>query len=281
MSGAFVARAGADGQSLLWIDAVDYGHRLLLNGKPMPWDDVGAYLAFARRLQSLLESDVLSLDLGRFFRDRVAQSPALAAAMGEKRRATFPLRTMLADSGARTRLVELVAAVSASHPGLPLLLELPAPADWLCAAWQAAKKGPAPEIDTEIAETAAMYVADFLRCFAGSTVAGVLLHAGDAPLDPAVCQPLANVAAHYRWSFGAKVEEAGHGFDFIVADHPVAGCLTGLNYRLGAGPPPARPANTFLVVQVDADAEPDAVLEQLAALRDAAPQTNMRTLSCP
>lgn len=281
MSGAFAARASNAGLSLLWVDAVDYGRRLLLNGKPMPWDDVGAYLAFTRRLQSLLESDVLSLNLGAFFRDRVAQTPALASAMGEKRRATFPLRTMLADGSARERLVELATAVTASYPGLPLLLELPAPADWLCAAWQAAKKGPAPEIDTEIAETAAMYIADFLRCFAGTPVAGLLLHAGAAPLDPAACQPLANVAAHYRWSFGARAEEPGHGFDFVVADRPVAGCLTGLSHRLGAGPAPGRPANTFLAVQVDAEAEPNAVLEQLSALRDAAPPTPIRSLSCP
>lgn len=267
MSGAFVARAGTDGQPLLWIDAVDYGRRLLLNGKPMPWDDVGAYLAFTRRLQSLLESDVLSLDLGAFFRDRVAQTPALASAMGEKRRATFPLRTMLADGSARERLVELATAVTASHPGLPLLLEMPAPADWLCQAWQAAKKGPAPEIDTEIAETAAMYVADFLRCFAAVPVAGVLLHAGGAPLDPTACRPVANVAAHYRWSFGALADEAAHGFDFVVAGKPVAERLTGLRHRLGETPSPGRPANTFLVVQVDADAEPDTVLEQITALR--------------
>ncbi len=194
----------AEERSPLWIDAWAYGQQLLNRGNHPPWDDVGAFVSFYGRLQGLVKSDILALEIGNFYACWLRQNPALLATMGEKRRLGYALRSMLADPAARAQLHEVIKAVCDSNPDVPVLLALPSPKQWMASAHCHARQLDKAEVSWDDAESASMYVADFLRCFADCELSGVLLRdaedagpAGDG--DVARYQPVINVANHYHW----------------------------------------------------------------------------------
>ena len=80
----------------LWIDAWSYGETLLNRGERAPWNDVGQMAAFVGKLQDLVASDVLMVEVQSFYDYWLQHNPALLEAMAEKRRLGYPLRTLLA-----------------------------------------------------------------------------------------------------------------------------------------------------------------------------------------
>lgn len=252
----------------LWLDYSDYAARLLAGGRG-PWLDVAACLAWQRKAQGLLKSDVLGLPLAAVAAAWLDAQPGLRAAMAEKRRALFPLKTLLADVGLRGHLAELASGLRACFPATPLALVSPTPGRWVAEAWRQAH---ASDIDVseDDADSAAVYLADFLRSFGESGVDVLLLQSGSQ--GAAACQPLHNLAAHYRWQTGlqqAGSDAEGDGFDFLIGARATPGKRAGHvipdDFWTGT-PPPHCPPQGFLYAPIPPDAQPETVLQRLAEL---------------
>ena len=273
-----IGRLGASGKGL-WLDHGAYSARLLSAGT-VPWMDAGAAIAWMRKAQSLLRSDVVSLPLRDVAAAWLAAHPGTVSAMAARKRAVYPLKTLLADEALRAHLVALVKSLRSSFADQILVLALPSPRHWMLRAYAQAHSGDTVEIEADDVDSAAVYVADFLRGFADCGIDGVLLE--ESPESaPSVAQslplyqPLLNVAAHYRWDAGLLLPAdapapVGEGLDFVVASGPVAGSAQGLRiparfWQDGQAPP--CPSQGFRFAEIPADAHPEGVLERLASLR--------------
>jgi hypothetical protein len=188
----------------VWFDSLAYCRRKLLDGRPVPWASPGELSAFFARAQSMFRSDALVVELADLCAQRVERDDALRGAMAARTRPGAALRALLADEGVRAAATDALAVVGGASA--PVVLSVPAPARWLAiAAEQAGAVAAAPE--TRHVEAAAMYVADFLRAFAGARVDGLLLD-DDASADVEAYRPVLNVAANYRWPVWVRTDEA-------------------------------------------------------------------------
>lgn len=262
----------------LWLDDSDYAERLLANGHT-PWREVAEYVAFRRKAQGLLRPDFVAVPLVRFAADRVAADSALQAAMGSKKRAIVPARTLLADETLRAHLVEVLKGLRAAFGAAPLALVLPSPRAWVGAAYRLAFGADAEvEVGGDEADACAVYVAEFLRSFGESGVDGLLLEE-DAGAEPASAeeigwyQPVLNLAAHYRWDLGLRLPTASaysgalEGLQFHIAPAALPGAVHGLALGDAFWNGEAAAAAALRYARVPVDAVPERVLERLATLR--------------
>ena len=260
---------------LLWLDADAYAAQLL-SGGAVPWTDAAALVAWHRQAMALVRNDVAALRVASVAEAWIAADPGLCEQMRERRQPLMPLRQLLASEALREHLLEVLAGLRFNNAGSPLALLLPSPRAWLVQAFTAAHGEP-PALDDEIVESAATYLADFLRSFAEAGIDALLLEPADdepaaTPSELEVYQPLRNVASHYGWAFGLRGSGAAAalGFDFAIAPQPQAGVPTGL-LRAAGDWTSAAPADdggaAFVYAQVPAHLRPESVLERLAGWR--------------
>src|SRR5208337_5196475 len=160
-----------------WFDSLAYCRAKLLSYGPVPWDSPGEVAAFFGKAQGMFRSDALLVDLGDLLAWRVGHDGLLRAAMAARSRPGYALRTLLGDERARAIAQEAVTAIAAGSGATPVVLSIPSPARWLRVTAEQAGQEPVPP-DPDRADTAAMYIADFLRIFAGEGVDGLLLDEG-------------------------------------------------------------------------------------------------------
>jgi len=261
----------------LWLEASAYGARLLAGGHA-PWLDLAACTAWQRKLHGLLKTEVLGVPAAAVIEAWLAAHSELRAAMAAKSRAVYPLKTLLSDEPLRRHLAELLAALRAGLPGLPLVLVLLSPRAWVAQAYAQAH-GEVVEVGDDEADNASLYIADFLQTFAEAGLDGLLLVEPDdqPPLGAvtlACYQSVANVAAHLRWDLGLSAPSLAPdcialpgGWSYAVAPWSLAPLPTAqalpASYWSGA----AASSGDFIYAAIPADAQPEAVLERLAALR--------------
>lgn len=264
---------------MLWIDADEYAGHLLADGV-VRWTDAAALIAWHRQAMTLVKSDVAALRVASVAAAWIAADAELFAQMRERRRPLAPLRHLLACEPLRAHLQEVLGGLRFNNADTPLVLMLPSPRAWLVHAFMAAH-GETPEIDDEDVESAATYVADFLRAFAQTGIDAVLLELADgedaaAPSAADIHQPLLNVAHHYGWQIGlqwaatATPTAAPSGFDFAIAPAAIAGLPTGLQLPLtcwASGAPVDAAATAFVYASVPAQMRPETVLERIAGWR--------------
>ena len=262
---------------LLWIDADDYCERLLANGQA-PWTDAAAWLAWQRKGQGLLRSDVVALPVARVIDGWLEAQPGARSAMGLKNRLLLPLRTLLANEALRAHLVEMIVGLRASQGSTPLVLMLPSPRAWVAIAYQQAFADEAePEVSADDADSAAVYIADFLRAFGEAGLDGVLL-VESAETVPASDDDLScygavfNLAAHYRWACGIELPKTGHfdasSLDFVISGEVQAG-VRRHGHRIAWQSETAKVAH-FSFITVPVNGEPEQVLDRLRRLRESA-----------
>lgn len=272
-----VASAAPDG-GLLWLDANDYATALLARGAP-PWRDVAATLAWQRKSQGLLRSDVVSLPLAVVIEAWLAQTPALRGAMAAKPRLLAPLKLLLADEPLRAHLAELVRGMRAGFGDAVLALKIPSPRLWPALAYAQAFGADQPaEVSADDADAASVYVADFLRGFGDAGVDALLLEDTAASVpgcdDDLSCYgAVINVARNYRWDLGLLQPTAADydaaPLDFVIAPEPQRGArLAALRLPASFWDTGVAAAAPLRYVEVPANALlPEAVLERLSALR--------------
>ena len=263
----------------IWFDSLAYCREKLLSGAPLPWGSPGELTALVGKAQGMFRSDALLVDLGDLYAERVAADGELRAAMAARSRPGYALRTLLGDERARAIAKEAVTAIAAGSGATPVVLSIPSPARWLRVTAGQAGQEPVPP-DPDRADTAAMYIADFLRIFAGEGVDGLLLDEGPAPpgdlIHPEAYRSVLNVADHYEWpvliSCGAAPawpHGAVSGVAGWIGSAPASqaagrsGIFAGADFWAGAEP--ASGADLLLAV-VPAGADPGAVMQRVRAL---------------
>lgn len=266
----------------LWLDYSEYAGALLAGGS-VPWLDVSELVAWQRKAQGLLQSDVLELPIGEVGNAWLQAHPALLDAMRSKNRPVFPLKTLLADAALRAHLLEIARGLRASFARLPLALVCPSPKRWALDAYRAAfgdDGAGAADFGADETEDASAYLADFLRSFGDVGVDILLLQESvdSEPEDAAgleAYRPVLNVAAHYRWEIGLAAPGGRYrgdaaDFGFVIAPQAANGRRSGRmvpsDFWSGAAASDC-PENGFRYARVPGDAKPETVLQRLAALR--------------
>lgn len=267
-------KVAAAGRVPLWLDDARYSSLLLAAGSP-PWSDASGYCAWRRRAQGLVRSDVLMFPLDAALMAWLQSSPELLTALKARRRPLYPLKTLLADAGLRAHLTELIRALRGISSDLPLALACRLPRVLAADTFQLAL-GESCEIEDDDADSASVYLADLLRAFGELGVDGLLLgtldDVRDGPLD-AFCQPLQNLAAHYRWDIGRfqPPQHATDGFSFIVTSAPTSHpATTGVaidsaSWQNDPGATPVR--GDFRYAEIPTTLAPDRVSSRLDMLR--------------
>lgn len=263
----------------LWIDYNEYAGALLAEGG-VPWLDVAKLISWQRQANRLLSSDVISLPLVQVVKQWLKKHPKLVEMMGSKRRIGFALRTLLANLDLRTHLIDLSDGLRTSFPNLLLALVTPSPAVWVGQAHAQAFAGELIEIDIDSIDSAAVYVADFMRIFAEAGIDVLLLeeNAATEPTDQETIdayKPLFNLAAHYRWELGLRVPSGSSigtlgGPDFWIAPRTVSGIRVGAAVGIGfweGETAPVYPEGGFWFLEIPAKENPEHVLDRLATLR--------------
>jgi len=276
----FQAMLDAGDRKPLWLDYSAYAAALLASGAA-PWLDATATVAWLRKAQGLLKSDVVALPLPEICTAWLGAHPSLCQSMAAKRRAVAPLRALLADESLRALIVDLLRTQRAIFDQQPLALVCASPRRWVLDAYRMAF-GTAAEVEVgdDEADSASVYIADFLRAFGDTGVDALLLQESvdSEPADAAgvvLYQSLLNVAVHYRWSCGlyapgGRYAGGDAGLAFVIAPQATTGARAGAlvaDSFWQDGVAPACPPAGFRYARIPVDAQPERVLQQLASLR--------------
>ncbi|MFH7333947.1 hypothetical protein [Streptomyces sp. KHY 26] len=251
-------------RTALVVDHQRYAPAVILQGRPVPWTDPVAFAQYTGQVQGLLRPDTTLLDLGAYYDDVLTRDDTLRAGLSARTRTGYALRTLLAHEPTAVAAVEL-AEVVARASATPLVVQIPSPMLWLARTHELSGAGPITDLTTDHAETAAMYVADWLRRLAAPPVSMLMLDerdpsAGELPQpDDSVYAPVANVTDHYRWALGRRT-----GQGVTVGGSGLTGPRIPQEFWHGDGV--ALPSGDFLLADIPADAAPETVLAQLAKL---------------
>jgi hypothetical protein len=249
----------------LILDHVSFGSARLLHGAAMPWSEAVDCQNYYGQAEGLLRPDATLIDVGAAYIHHLAMRRDLLGAMGARSRVGYALKTMLADD-ALADSVTAVVRVLAETSRLPLVLQVPAPLRWLALTVAAMAEGEPGALTGEHAESASMYIADWLRRFASLPVTLLLLDgrrddhpalAGLAADDLDSYAPLINAADHYRWGLALRTDDKVH-----LHGSDAQGVVLPGSFWVDEQAPQA----SLMLGEVPADAEPGHVLERLASL---------------
>lgn len=269
-------RAG-EGRARIWLDHTHYSTRLLVAPGASPWDSPAVFMAYLNQSQALLKSDVVTIDVGDLYRGCLDQDPAVRLSMVGKRRPAGALKALLDAFAPRELLAEVLVAATARFGGaMPVVLRLPSPRAFVAFARRMAE-GDDLAFDADTVESAAVYMADYLRYFASLQPDGLLLaeHPADLPASAAEIElygPVLNLAEHYRWGLGLHLGDGAEdpsagvkGVGFAIAG--AASGAMGIDVSADLRAPSETAPGRFLFATLPGDAEPEQVLTSLARLR--------------
>lgn len=268
-----IQQRGSD-SALRWLDWFDYGQKVILNDRDIPWGDTASLVNFLGQGQSLLKLGVASIPLGDYFNWWITQKPAALEEMHGKKRVGFALKKFLANTSLRKDLKDLISAAAASS-STPFVLSIPSPRQLLPWAHGTANQLSESAIDLEevAVDSATVYLADFLREFADTQLAGVLVYEADnAELESeqlALYQPIVNIGDAYQWAIGVYAPSSVGTFsalDLMISENNedcgiIARPLPDNFWSKGG-----KSDSDFAYGKVPADAIPEKVLEVLAGL---------------
>lgn len=249
----------------LLIDADAYATAVIRQGVAMPWSDIASLTGHVTQVGALLGPDAVHVDVAAWYGAHVEGTPDLMKAMGARTRSGYALRTMLGDEPAVERLVTTVRTLATSSRR-QVILQTPSPARWLSRAHALAGTA-LEEVTEDQADSAAMYVAEWLGRLGSVPAALVLLDAsgvaGDAPVRTtetlAAYTAIANVAEHFDWTLALRVG----GTIEVAAGQPTIALLEDRYWTDDATLPDA----DVLLTAIPAQARPEYVLDQLKRLR--------------
>lgn len=245
----------------LLINDEDYSTAVIRQGAPIPWTDTALAAGHFGQVRGLLDPDSHWIDVRRLMAAHLAARPELVEAMGARSRTGYPLRTVLGDGALLESLLEVLGTVShTTRRGL--VLYTPSPAAWLSWAHQIAGN-PIDAVDPDRADSASMYVAEWLGRLGELTVALVLLDARGTPCKTAErldgYTSIANVAGHFDWSVAlwhdGGIDTAAGDPEIVVIPEQFWTATAEL------------PEGEVLLTTIPDSAQPEHVLDQLATLR--------------
>ncbi|MBN3511686.1 hypothetical protein [Mycolicibacterium nivoides] len=255
-----VAAAPSGRTRPLLINEHDYSTAVIRQGVPIPWTDTTLAAGHFGQVRGLLDPDALWIDVRRLMATHLAARPELVEAMGARSRPGYALRTLVGDETLLASLLEVLGTVS-STTRRGLVLHTPSPAVWLSWAHQVAGS-PIDAVDPDRADSASMYIAEWLGQLGALTVSLVLLDARESPCMAAEqldgYTSIGNVVSHFDWSAALW---SAQGIENSASD-PGIGVVPEEFWTTGADVPEGQ----VLVTTIPGSAYPELVLDQLAKL---------------
>ncbi|NMO00666.1 hypothetical protein HH308_05480 [Gordonia sp. TBRC 11910] len=278
---SFAATLAGESAGLVWLDYTPYVEQLL--DERVRWLDVDAVIAWQRTAMSLIDSDVVGVDATAVLTAWIDAHPDLVEAMSAKRRTTAALRTLFADEALRAHFADLIGSLRTALSGKVIALVTAAPDALVTLAYRGAFGGSSPELDEDDIDSAAVYLADFLRTLSESGLDALVVEepeSGDALTADRVdlYGPIVNVAAHYRWSLGYVTRSAPPQLaaslrpSFWITGVELDDVATGVIVPEGFwadDAPPDPPVRGFLHSRIPPGSGPEKVLDRIAVLRGA------------
>jgi len=288
VSGPFAERlpdAAGKGSIRVWLKSSAYTRRLLLGEAGDPWVSGAHYLAYFSQAHGLLKPDVAVLEVGELYDAwNTANSGALVASLGNRRKPVTALRKLLEAESPRKLLAEVVEAVLANLRGqTPLVLSVPSPRRWTNHANHLTGSTDI-EVTADDAEDASMYLTDLIRSVSAFPISGLLLEEGRDEAnfnaeDLTRYTSIVNVVRHYRWSLALRLAnavvpplEALKEFDAVISPALESAGTAALGrdisgaFASGAAVAPLQ-GRQFYFAEIDAGVRPESVLESLTKLR--------------
>lgn len=250
------------------IDHLQYTRSVILRGAEIPWDDAVAYSNFNSQAHGLLPSDVTLFDIGAAYEHFLDQNEALMDAISARPRTGYALKTLLSDSTTTEKIIDLVSVISQTSKA-PIVLQVPSPLRWLAATHRFS--GSTESVDPDAAENLSVYIADWLRIFAGLPVSALLLDsrglsaAGFEPEAITDYSPIVNIAENYRWTLVHRSEDDIVLVSSILQQRPV---LRGtvIPQEFWKSDAHLVPDGMFYLAEIPADGIPETVLTKLKLL---------------
>ncbi|QSB49931.1 hypothetical protein [Parageobacillus toebii] len=287
-------QSGSGKEPKIWLDFIDYAKRLFAGGKQDLWQDPALLISAYSQAQGLLRSDVIHFPVNQVYASWLdAHSTEMEKWMGK--RPTFVLKKMLALEEPRNILLEVLSGFTElNRDAKPFALSLGSPQQWLQWISKMVRPGEDPFTSSDDVDSAAMYIADYLRNFSTAGISAIVLEeAENPPLDMAealeLYQPILNLAGHYQWSVGfsfpgevPKCTVFHDKVDFtLFGESDMSSLLPywqegaavggGLNQAFwthkGDGDRSVLPVQGLLFGTIPEDADPEMVLERLKELR--------------
>jgi hypothetical protein len=288
VSGPFAERlpdAAGKGSIRVWLKSSAYTQRLLLGEPGDPWTSGAHYLAYFSQAHGLLKPDVAVLEVGDLYDAwNAANSGALMASLGNRRKPVTALRKLLESEAPRKLLAEVVEAVLANLRGqTPLVLSVPSPRRWTNHANHLTGSTDI-EVTADDAEDASMYLTDLIRSVSAFPVSGLLLEEGRDEANFSVedltrYTSIVNVVRHYRWSLALRLPnqvlpppEALKEFDAVISPalQSVGTAALGRDisaaFASGAAVAPLQ-GRQFYFAEIEPGLRPESVLEAITRLR--------------
>lgn len=271
-------RAGASTRPL-WLDHWQYARQLLLRGEPTPWFRATEFDAFFRKVDGLLDGDVVVFPLLPIMDAHVPTGSELAKEMGSKQRTAFAAKALLRDETLRSSVSSCIGLMADAAPPKPIVVSVPSPRELLAWAYGRAHGAPPAEVTVDLADNGAMYLSDFFSALGDCAISGVMVEESPAELAEyqSAYSSLRNVCSYQRWGLGFRVAgslERVEPFDFSVVTSPPGASAGALLW--GAWLPHdfwatdahfEQPTAAFLYGQIPADANPERVLQRREKLR--------------
>ncbi|MGB3480616.1 MAG: hypothetical protein WBB07_00180 [Mycobacterium sp.] len=258
---SLVAAAPSGRSRPLLIDDAEYSTTVIRQGAPIPWADTTSVVGHFGQVRGLLDPDALWVDARRLHAAHHSLRPDLVTAMGARTRTGYPLRTLLGDDDLLGATVETLTTL-ATTSRRELVLAVPSPAQWLAWAHDVAGN-PLDGVDADRADSASMYIAEWLGRLGAVPVALVLMDARGQAAETAELlesyTAIANVASHFGWSLALRNNT---GIETAPGDPQIG--VIGDDYWTGEADVPAA---DVLVTTIPGTAAPEQVLDRLAALR--------------
>lgn len=247
----------------LLIDDGAYATAVLRQGAPIPWTDVAALTGHFGQTHALLDPDAVWFDVQQWQDAQLSERPALIEAMGARSRTGYAVRTLLGDDDLADDLVTAARTV-AERARRPIALRVPSPAQWSAHAHAVAGTAVA-DVDADAADSASMYVAEWLGRLTSLPVSVVVLDAASGTPGTTVSAEelsaytsITNVAGHLGWSVALR---DGHRVE--TTDATSVAVIAPEFWTTGA----PVPDGDVLLTSIPSTASPEAVLDKLSTLR--------------
>lgn len=203
-----------------WLDLLVYANQLFANGRDDLWKNPDTFLSVFGQGQMLLQSDVLHIPLENVYVDLLEKGDFVHEWAGKK--PTFLLKKLLALDVPKEFMREILTNIQNSHmASKPIVIVIPSPQCWLEQLQQYVNPGKEVAISEDDIESAAIYMAEYIRFFSTLGVAAIVIDEKDNHLLSLVevlplYQPLINVGRHYQWLIGLKQETSSEEVDHLI-----------------------------------------------------------------
>ncbi|MGV9713965.1 hypothetical protein ACWDTI_25275 [Gordonia sp. NPDC003424] len=193
----------------LLIEDTDYSAAVIRQGAPIPWTDLAALAGHYGQVQSLLGSDAAWVDVQRWQQAHLDAQPAVIGDMGARSRTGYPLRTLLGHQGLLDTFRKTLTTIAdATRRGI--VLHIPSPAAWVAWAHEVAGNQ-LDDVDFDAADSASMYVAEWLGQLGPLPIEIVVLDTRPAPPECAEVlgdyTSVLNVVEHLGWSVAMRGDD--------------------------------------------------------------------------